>query len=425
MGFWTNLFSKSKEIELSSDKKIITNSIDSEESDKELKLDEKGWLTYPDGVKIKINFDESQSPNSVEKELGYNIYELYCTSHNSEGKGIEDRVEVEELVTCIYWELFTDKLVAITRKDDHILTKDELNECKRFHKKHIQESFEMPGMDSEAFMSLEQGIEQKDIRQLYIENCFNKKSNNNCLTVDKYEFYFNEGCLVEFIYDGYNLKAWSNFYRHGVEDYYNLFKQVGGVSENRIRYLTNKQAECYSIIDDAILKSIPILSQFCYDDITFNYIAIAAFYKQCDVSESLFIESTLGYYVFLSKTEENGVTTKLLSAYNNTIAFYDGHSLLDKNRNDITNDSIDDNSVNIKIGTGTALAGAALAYQLSKDHEPKERYDFTNDSSDILEEDIYDSEIVDIEDIDYDNSGYADDLAAYDDFLASSDMDDN
>lgn len=425
MGFWTNLFSKSKENELSSDKKELSNSTDSVESVVEMKLDDKGWFIYPDGVKIKINFDESQSPNSVEKELGYNIHELYYTSHNSEGKGIEERVGIEDLDTGIYWELFTDKLVAITRKDDHILTKDEINECKRYHKKHIQESFEMPGMESNAFMTLEQGIDQKDIRQIFIENIYNKKSENNYLSVDKYEFFFNKGYLVDLIHDGYSVKAWSCFYRHGVEDYYNVYKQMGVVSDNRIKKLTNKQAECYLKIDDAILKSIPILNQFCYDGITFNYIAIAAFYKQCDVSESLFIESTLGYFVFLSKTEENGVTTKVLSAYNNTIAFYDGHSLPIQNKNEITNNRIDDNSVNIKIGTGTALAGAALAYQLSKDHEPKERYDFTNDSSDILEEEIYDSEIDGIEDVDYDNSGYADDLAAYDDFMASSDMDDN
>lgn len=87
----------------------------------------------------------------------------------------------------------------------------------------------------------------------------------------------------------------------------------------------------------------------------------------------------------------------------------------------------------VNIGAGTLLAGAALAHRMWKHHKHNDTKDITDDKlyawDDGMDE-LYDGELDDIYDyddnIDYDAERAAyEEQAAYDDFIASMDMDDN
>ena len=85
--------------------------------------------------------------------------------------------------------------------------------------------------------------------------------------------------------------------------------------------------------------------------------------------------------------------------------------------------------------TATALAGAALAHQMIKHHKHDDARDIADDFRDPYDVDIDDMDDLydlDIENDSYDDSdydsyraAYEEEQAAYDDFIASLDMDDN
>lgn len=333
MSFWKKIFSNSTEMEDSQiNKELAINDGQISENEK-LEFDEKGWLTYSDGVKLKCNYNEKNVPIDLYNELGYEENELYTSWHNSEGKGIEDGVAVEDLTVTCYWELFTNKLICLTREDDYIMSRKMVDLCIKYHKKHIREAQDIPGMTCDAMLSLENGLEQNNIRQCFIERCFEKKSDNNKLTSNMFTFLFREKYLYKCFYDGYSFDTWNNvLIQTNLEDYYNTFKQLGyGWSNKRIKKLIDKQSEYCDRIDEDIRKSYLTMLKYSYDGgLLFNYIAIAAIYNQCDVSQDLFIESTFGNYIILSKEINNGITTTKIKAYNSTITFYNGHSLLEQ-----------------------------------------------------------------------------------------------
>ena len=328
MSFWTNLFSK-KDVEDSQVAKETSISKEPVEEKHEIKTDENGWLVYPDGIKL-ITEDDSIPPFEIMEKLGYKSYELYDTFHNSDGRGVHDGIQSRDLNVTCYWELFSNKLVCIIRPDDRILSREEINNFIRYQKKCIKETQELPDITLDAMMNLVSGIKEQGIRKSFIEKCFNQKSENNNLSAGKFSFIFNDDFLCGCFYDGFALNTWYTLNMF-VEDYYNAFKQFGGLSDGRIKFLIDKQAEYKNKIDKDILNSLPIMKMYAYNDILLiNYIAIAAIYEQCDISQDLFLDSTFGNYILLSKTTNNGITTTRIRAYNNTITFYNGHSLLEQ-----------------------------------------------------------------------------------------------
>lgn len=87
-------------------------------------------------------------------------------------------------------------------------------------------------------------------------------------------------------------------------------------------------------------------------------------------------------------------------------------------------------TVNVKVGTATALGGAVLAHQMWKHHKHNDTKDISDDRLDDWDDgvdELYDDEIDDVYDYD-DNTDYEradyEEQAAYDDFIASMDMDD-
>ena len=81
----------------------------------------------------------------------------------------------------------------------------------------------------------------------------------------------------------------------------------------------------------------------------------------------------------------------------------------------------------VKVGAKTLLAGAALAHQMRKHHEHDDAKDNTDEGLDVWDDDldgIYDyDEYDDYDDYDAEMAAYEEEQAAYDDFIASMDMD--
>ena len=356
MSFWSSLFSKNKDDDAitspndqssSNANESVTVDDNNDSINEDLKFDENGWLIYPNGIRFRNNYDEPRTPTEFYEELGYKSGELYVSFHNTKGRGMEDGVEIDDLIITCYWEHFTNKLVCITRKDDNIMSLNEINECIRFHKRQIKKGLCIPGMDDGAILDLEIGIEEKSIRQSFIERCFNKKSENNSLSAGKYNFSFHNNYLNKFSYDGYTMNTLSLFTNFDIDDYNLVYKNYGLLSDEIIKNLINGQAECRSRIDEEILHSLPTRKHFAYDNdgICVNYIAIAVIFQQCDVSQELFLDSTLGYYVLLSKTTNNGITTTRIKAYNNIVTFYNGHSMFEPNISIEQDHTIEQNGV--------------------------------------------------------------------------------
>ena len=94
---------------------------------------------------------------------------------------------------------------------------------------------------------------------------------------------------------------------------------------------------------------------------------------------------------------------------------------------------------NVNIGTGTVIAGALLAHQLSKHHKHDDINDIDDNRSDVWDDDfddLYDDDFNDYNDYDdtqyyedsdydYQRAAYEEEQAAYDDFIASLDMADD
>ena len=93
--------------------------------------------------------------------------------------------------------------------------------------------------------------------------------------------------------------------------------------------LINYQYKCSEQIDGDIILSKISQEKFSYTQETYciNYIAMAAFYKQCDVNLMFFLLSTDGEYEILSKISDNGVTITKIRAYHELFKFYNEHSM--------------------------------------------------------------------------------------------------
>ena len=103
-------------------------------------------------------------------------------------------------------------------------------------------------------------------------------------------------------------------------------------------------------------------------------------------------------------------------------------------RNNSTKGKSKTKKSNVVGDTAAVLAGAALAHKMMKHHKHNDTKDITDDRLNVWDDgmgELYDDELDDIYDLedntdyDYERAAYEEEQAAYDDFIASLDMDDN
>mgnify|MGYP002625818022 CR=1 FL=1 len=155
---------------------------------------------------------------------------------------------------------------------------------------------------------------------------------NYPVNVGKYDFIFggeNYMWLTDCLYDGYNMLTLTELIDN--DDCYRYMYENDYMFDDNEKRIINHQAECFSKIDKDILNSKISIKKFSerygYDYDRINYIAIAAFYKQCDVLQDIFIESTHGDYEIISKSVTNGGLITKIRAYHELFEFVNGHSM--------------------------------------------------------------------------------------------------
>lgn len=301
--FLNSIFSKSEGIVTADQESINTK------SKQPLQYDETGILKLNNGVRIlsfRLCGDSVKSINDAIKYLGYEDEEVYMDTNFDDG-----------IIAGLY-KIFSGELVSVLRSDEHPMTEKEVKtHYNKYYEK--QEAWELEG-------KLQSGIENKSIKQSFLENVFSKQSINNKLTGGGYNFHFSNGILVNFTSgDGYNshVKDWFGkmlpmFYEEAVKFY--------GNDEDVIKLEINLQADCYATIPTDILKGTPTLKTFSYSNGAVNYIAIATYYDSINIELNTFLNSTHGEYEIIANLENGGLRTTNIKAYGKSFTFFNGHS---------------------------------------------------------------------------------------------------
>lgn len=200
---------------------------------------------------------------------------------------------------------------------------------------------------------------------------------NYSVNVGMYQFTFggeNGKWMTNCLQDGYSMLTLTELINNN--EFYRSAVQESWHDDNEKRMI-NIQAECYSRIDKDILNSRISKIKFSdrYDSEQINYIAMAAFYKQCDVLLDDFIESTHGEYEIISKTHTNGMLTTKVRAYHETFIFTEGHSMhnnvLNLNEYDEPNIEKEDTNGYIYVMINPSLEGMVKIGKTKRD--PNER----------------------------------------------------
>ncbi len=208
---------------------------------------------------------------------------------------------------------------------------------------YIVEAYNMDGSEL-AYMindkknKIKSYLNVLDLHIVQSDNMVSLVIPNYIITADNYKFTFggsNFQWLSDCLYNGYSMQALTSLLEKDptYKEYADNNKDNAEIKEE-----INRQAECYSMIDSDILKSkvsinkFSINSQYVFYQLT-NYIAMAAFYKQCDVLLEDFIESTHGEYEIVSKSTIANNTITKVKAYREVFCFTNGHSMLESTKN--------------------------------------------------------------------------------------------
>jgi len=340
MSFWSDLFSKKKRADDtgSMDKQSSSNDKNSFASNddwnyQEFQFDEHNCLTYPNGIKLYyVEFKSYADILPLVTRLGYNDGEVFHTYHNSKGEVITSSFDA---TIWVVWELITNKLVCIITRNKVVLEKSEMERIiSNVHEKWSTNNYD--GLENGTHLLTYLGnavTGNADISLHFIERVLNKQCYDNVIDVGKYHFLFKDDMLCHCMYNGYDVSMFSINYPLGIglreiDDYFK-YANNSHYEESTMKKIINYQARCFSHIDKEILSSEISKEKFAYDEYGYsiNYIAMAAFYKQCDVEKDLFVLSTDGRYEIVSKTNKNGVTITKVRAYHEVFTFTNDHSM--------------------------------------------------------------------------------------------------
>ena len=339
MGFLSDFLKRGKKTSSErNDAKVISKSHEVGDcliKEDSLEFDEDGCITYPDGTILKT-IDEDAYNNhefsDILSSLGYKQGELYADYYCDEKSEKMFSIAPEETDIIAFSELFTDKLVLILRHDRKVMSGKELNQLKAKMKNNQHPVWEL--RRHELLLSIGFAIEDREnspISRQFIERIFNKNSDNNVLEAGKFHFEFSNDILCACSYDGYDVLIFIKDYGitySEIDDYFE-YANKSYKSAETMKKIIHYQSYCANVIDDDIMASKMSCKKFAYDDDGFciNFIAMAAYYKQCDVDQDMFIKSTDGQYEIISKETYNGLTITKIRAYRETFTFTNGHSM--------------------------------------------------------------------------------------------------
>ena len=290
--------------------------------DNYLSINENNCYTYPNGLKQFCNISFIELP-IIMSQLGYDEYEYYLSFHSDGGSQLA--MSDYATVACA-WELFSNKLICLFRKDDKIMSQDVNRICN--YRSDDCSSFDIE-REIETFRCLEDSIKEgRGIRKDFVARALNCLNAEDASKTKPYGFEFDaNGYLISAKYNGYDVRAINDFSIQGIDAYNKYANKFGFIDSDTMKELINYQYECSSHIDSDIILSQISQEKFSYTQDTYciNYIAMAAFYKQCDVELKYFLLSTEGKYEIISKNFTNGVTLTKVKAYNEIFLFINDH----------------------------------------------------------------------------------------------------
>ena len=213
--------------------------------------------------------------NTDIEELGYNRGE------------IKTEITAGDHYVIGYCELLTNKLIAIHRFDNKIMSNKEIAS---FYDNIYFSNWEESSL-------LEDGIKYKNISQEYIESVCKCKAKNEILKTKKYVFRFKEGWLIGFrSRDGISPDAKDYLY---VDSYISESKDWYHGDQSAIAKEINLHAECFVNIDINVIRSNVIKNKFSYRNGCCNYIAVAAYFKHYNVDFRDLLNSFHGDYAVI------------------------------------------------------------------------------------------------------------------------------
>ena len=265
-------------------------------------ISEKNWYIYPNGLK-QMNNSSFLDSQDIMNDLGYNEHEYYLSYHDEHGMRIDTLyTKLTDAVIIPVWELFTNKLICIIRTDDKLLTQEELDNC-NYKPNEWESSF---GIDREieTLLCIEESIKEGNgIRKEFVMKVFNCSNfGEDRIKVKPYDFEFDRrGFLASAKVYGYDVLMINDFSYDGIVAYNKYANKHGHINGDIMKDLINYQYKCSEQIDGDIILSKISQEKFSYTQETYciNYIAMAAFYKQCDVNLMFFLLSTDGEYEIL------------------------------------------------------------------------------------------------------------------------------
>lgn len=347
MGFISNLFSKrSKNIKTVSNEPLTgTDESLSVQKDKyaidysQLSYDSDGWMTYPDGLRcrnvsqmLNDSFDERLFLDVIvetKEKLGYKDGELFYYLFDENNNNCIFHLDKTFIIGI--WELFTNKLICFIRRDSHVMNQKEIQQYKHLAKREWDNRIWGDKIERGQLLlnDIWGGINEKSIRQEFVENVFDAKAVDGTLATGKFVFTFEDGLLSSCDFDGYNVMVFETFTGEEIDEYLEHSNKHHFKSEKEKKALITLQAICWTKISQEILSSEVSCKKFAYDEwgLCINYIAMGTFYHQFDMDQDTFVASTDGMYEILSNNISNGIKATKIKAYGEVFTFTNGHSM--------------------------------------------------------------------------------------------------
>ena len=291
-------------------------------------LKEYKLYTYQTGLRQFCNCS-FEDLLDIMNRLGYSKYEYYISCHSEGGVRLADPIYASFICA---WELFSNDLICVFRKDDKIMSQDVLR-ISNYNSDDIS-SFGIK-RELETFSCLVDSLKDRlGIRNEFIMKLFSCSNPEDESKTKPYSFSFDRnGILKSAKVFGYDIRAINDFSYDVISAYHKYANKYCNLDSKTLIALINYQYECYSHIDGEIVISEGRTGKFSYTEETYcdNYIAMAAFYKQYDVELKYFLLSMDGQYEIVSETTTNGTTVTKVKAYNELFKFIDGHSMSGSN----------------------------------------------------------------------------------------------
>ncbi len=272
--------------------------------------------------------------------LDYNIFEMFeiiAARNNKEFDSEDVKPKPYNDIVGLFCKI-TNKLAYIIERNNRKLSKKAINnfikESELYNGRSIAERVHR---ELETLQKNRKIIPsfKETIRQSFVEERTGCKCVDNKIKTKEHIFFFEDGYIVgcEEIERQYTYKAkhiFGDFINVPMYEYYEQEAQTVYDDMNDVVGEINLMADCLEYMQknqySEILNSENTLKAFGYNALLANYIALAAYFTDKDITQKQLIDSTHRKYEYISKETIGGVEIVKIKAYGKIFKFYNGHT---------------------------------------------------------------------------------------------------